>query len=133
MYCENYSCDNLHFLSLCRPVGILHFLFTSIQTSYVSRVSWPRLQVAIPGGTVVKNLPAITGDAVLTRIEKIPWSKKYQPTPVFLPGKFLGQRNLVIYSPWGGKVLDMTEQLSMRAHTHTHTHTTIDSTVLEAT
>ena len=32
-------------------------------------------------------------------IGKIPWSRKLQPTPVFLPGKFHGQRNLVGYSP----------------------------------
>ena len=127
MYCENYSCDNLHFLGLCHPVGVLHLLFVSIQTSYVSRVYWLHLRVAIPDGTVVKNPPAVTGDAVLTQVGKIPWSKKCQPTPVFLPGKFPGQRNLVSYSPWGGKELDMTERLSV------HTHTTIDNTVLEAT
>ena len=37
---------------------------------------------------------------------KIPWSKKWQPTPVFLPGKFHGQRKFVAYSPWGHKELD---------------------------
>ena len=37
---------------------------------------------------------------------KIPWSKKWQPTPVFLPGKFHGQRMFVAYSPWGHKELD---------------------------
>ena len=26
---------------------------------------------------------------------KIPWSKKWQPTPILLPGKFHGQKNLV--------------------------------------
>ena len=31
------------------------------------------------------------------------------PTPVFLPGKSHGQRNLVGYSPWGHKELNMTE------------------------
>ena len=30
-------------------------------------------------------------------------------TPVFLPGKFHGQRSLVGYSPWGHKESDMTE------------------------
>ena len=45
-------------------------------------------------------------------IGKIPWSRKWQPTPVFLPGKFHGQRSLVGYSPWGHKELDTTEQLS---------------------
>ena len=34
-------------------------------------------------------------------VRKIPWRKKWQPTPVFLPGKSRGQRSLVGYSPWG--------------------------------
>ena len=36
-------------------------------------------------------------------VRKIPWSRKWQPAPVFWPGKFHGQRCLVSYSPWGGK------------------------------
>ena len=36
-----------------------------------------------------------------------------QPTPVFLPGEFYGQRSLVGYSPWGHKELDMTERLTL--------------------
>ena len=32
-----------------------------------------------------------------------PWRRKWQPTPVFFPGKFHGQRSLVGYSPWGDK------------------------------
>ena len=39
------------------------------------------------------------------------WRRKWQPTPVLLPGKSHGWRNLVGYSPWGSKELDMTEQL----------------------
>ena len=34
-------------------------------------------------------------------VEKIPWRRKWQPTPVFLPGESHGQRSLVGYSPWG--------------------------------
>ena len=45
-------------------------------------------------------------------VGKFPWSRKWQPTPVFLPGKFHGQRSLVGYSPWGHKQLDMTQWLS---------------------
>ena len=41
---------------------------------------------------------------------KIPWSRKWQPTPIFLPGKSHGQRTLVGYSPWGCKESDTTEQ-----------------------
>ena len=39
---------------------------------------------------------------------------KEQPTPVSLPGKFHGRRNLAGYSPWGRKELDMTEGLHFR-------------------
>ena len=34
-------------------------------------------------------------------VRKIPWRRKWQPTPVFLPGECHGQRSLVDYSPWG--------------------------------
>ena len=43
--------------------------------------------------------------------EKIPWKRKWHPTPVLLPGKSHGQRSLVGYSPWGRKELDTTERL----------------------
>ena len=42
-------------------------------------------------------------------IGKIPWRRKWQPTPVCLPGKSHGQRSPVGYSPWGLKELDRTE------------------------
>ena len=42
-------------------------------------------------------------------VGKIPWRRAQQPTPVFLPGEFHGQRNLVGYSPWGRKELDIIE------------------------
>ena len=52
-------------------------------------------------------------------VGKIPWRKKWQPTPVFLPGESRGQRSLANYSPTGLKESDMTEC----ARTHTYTHT----------
>ena len=39
------------------------------------------------------------------------WRRKWQPTPVFLPGESQGRRSLVDYSPWGGKESDKTERL----------------------
>ena len=55
---------------------------------------------------------------------KIPWSREWQPTPVFLYGEFLGEGNLAGYSPWSHKESDTTERLMhMCAHTHTHTYT----------
>ena len=44
-------------------------------------------------------------------VRKIPWRRKWQPTPVLLPGKFHGQRSLVGYSPWNRKESDTTERL----------------------
>ena len=52
-----------------------------------------------PGGTMVKNPPAKAADTgdmgSVPGVEKIIWSRKWQPAPVFLPGKFPGQRSLV--------------------------------------
>ena len=45
-------------------------------------------------------------------IGKIPWRRKWEATPVFLPEKFHGPRSLVGCSPWGCKDLYTTEQLS---------------------
>ena len=36
-------------------------------------------------------------------VRRIPWRRKWQPTPGFLPGKSHGQRSLVDYSPWGSQ------------------------------
>ena len=41
-------------------------------------------------------------------VGKIPWKREWIPIPVFWPGKFNG-----LYSPWGRKESDMTEQLSL--------------------
>ena len=49
-------------------------------------------------------------------VGKISWKRKWQPTPVFLPGKSHGWRNLVGYSPRGHKESDMTEQLHVTSH-----------------
>ena len=54
--------------------------------------------------------PRITGLS-LPWVGKIPWRRKWQPTPVFLPGKSNGWRSLAGYCPWGRKELDMTERL----------------------
>ena len=37
------------------------------------------------------------------------WRRKWQPTPVFLPREFHGQRSLAAHSSWGRKELDTTE------------------------
>ena len=43
-------------------------------------------------------------------VRKVPWSRNWQPAPVFLPGESHGQRSLMGNSPWGHKESDTTEQ-----------------------
>jgi len=56
-------------------------------------------------GTMAKNVPANEGDTrdtcLIPGSGKIPWRRKWQPTPVSLPGKFHVQRSLADYSPGG--------------------------------
>ena len=74
--------------------------------------------MTFPSGWLVKNLPAYTGDiwdvGLIPESGKSPGGVKWQPIPVFFPVKFHGTRNLVGYSPWGHKELDMTK------HPHTY-------------
>ena len=42
-------------------------------------------------------------------VGKIPWRRKWQHTPVFLPGESQGERSLAGYSPQGCKEWDTTE------------------------
>ena len=66
---------------------------------------------------VVKNLPASLGDVkrygFSPWIGKIPWSVKWQPAPVLLPGKLHGQRSLAGCSLWGH------EESMTQLNTHT--------------
>ena len=67
--------------------------------------------MGFPDGSASKESACFVGDlGLIHRVGKIPWRRKWQPTQVFLPGKFHGQRRLVGYSPWGCKELDTTER-----------------------
>ena len=60
---------------------------------------------------MIKNSPANVGDtkdSFSPWVGKILWRRDWQPTTVFLPGKFHGQKSLVDYSPWDRKELDMS-------------------------
>ena len=62
---------------------------------------------------MVKHPPAILESRTRSLGQEDPWRRKWQPTPVFLPGESHGQRSLVGYSPWAAES-DMTEQLMLR-------------------
>ena len=55
-------------------------------------------------------------------VRKISWSRKWQPTPVFLPGKSYRQKSLMGYSPWSCKESDWSVSMCVHAHVCTHTH-----------
>ena len=65
----------------------------------------------------IKHLPSKQETWVQSPVGKIPWRRKWQPTPVFLPGKSHGQRSLEGYSPWGPKGLDTTKHARSCTHT----------------
>ena len=65
---------------------------------------------------MVKNLPAMQERPGFHHwVGTIPWRREWQPSPVFLPGEFHGQRSLAGYSLWGYKESDPVE----RPNTHT--------------
>ena len=72
-------------------------------------------QKGFPGGTSSKECACQCGRRKSLGFDhwvgKIPWSRKEQPTPVFLPGESHGQRNLEGNGPRGRKESDRTEQL----------------------
>ena len=67
-------------------------------------------RLEFPGGSEGKESVCDVGDSGwIPMLGRFPWRREWQPTPVFLPGEFHGQRILVGYSPWGHKELGTTE------------------------
>ena len=62
---------------------------------------------------MVKNLPPRQETRFKPWVGKVPWRRKWKPTPVLLPGESHGQKNLVGNSVWGHKESDTTERLSL--------------------
>ena len=74
--------------------------------------------MGVPDGASGQDPPANTRDIrdvrdanLIPGVGKIPWRRKLQPTPVFLPVISHGQRIQPGYSPWGCKDSDTTEHL----------------------
>ena len=93
------------------------FSLSQLLPSKASSLIWWRIIIVpaymlyvymgLPGGSVVKNLPAIGRPGFNPWVGKIPWRRERLPTPVFWPGEFHG-----LYSQWGHKESDTTEQIS---------------------
>ena len=67
----------------------------------------PEILGLVPDGSAGKESACSAGDTGFDPwVRKIPWRRKWQPTPVFLPGKSHRQRSLAVYSPRGRKESD---------------------------
>ena len=62
---------------------------------------------------MVKNLPTVQRPGFNPGVGKIPWRRKWQPTPLFLPGEFQGQRSLAAAVHGVAKSWDTTERLTL--------------------
>ena len=69
--------------------------------------------LVFPVAQMVKNRPQCGRLGFDPWVRKIPWRRKWLPSPVFLPGEAHGQRSLVGYSPWDHRESDMTEPLTL--------------------
>ena len=123
MFRSNKTCEQKIFLafkiSLCNLQ--LHLRFPLLHHSHFNHLKDKLyVQLRTPQCLSSKN-PLATQEmpemwVLASWMGKTPWRRKWQPTPVFLPGEFHGQSSLVGCSPWGFKESDTTKQLS--AHTH---------------
>ena len=66
--------------------------------NYIYICKWASLVAQL-----IKNLPAMWRPGFESWVGKIPWRRKWQSIPVFLPQESHGQRSLAGYSPWGHK------------------------------
>ena len=67
--------------------------------------------LGFPGGS--DSPPVVQQTRVSPWVRKIPWRRQWLSIPVFLPGEFHGQRNLVGSNPWGHTESDTTEWLTL--------------------
>ena len=116
----------LYFLSSSPPPSLC-----PNSPSSLSIIAWRRNKEVEPKTPAVYRLPRMdqgrswwlrgeesacqcSGHGLDPGVKKSPWRRKWQPTPVFVPGKPHGQRSLVGYSLWGRKEWDTTEQLKTK-------------------
>ena len=92
------------------------------QSNYRLCLSWDFQLISLPiilgfpGGSEGKQSACNAGDlGLITWVGTIPWRRKWQSTPVFVPGESRGQRSLAGYSPQRLKESDTTEKLSTHA------------------
>ena len=76
-----------------------------------STLAWKTPWMEEPGGlqTMGSRRVGHDSDTSLSLFTFMHWRRKWQPTPVFLPGESWGWGSLVGFRLWGRTELDMTE------------------------
>ena len=105
------TCNLLSLINM--PLRCLHVFLWLDSCAFFFLFTYPLYGYGFPGGRVSIESPCQCKKGrrcgFSLWVGTFPWKKKWQPVPVFLPGKFQGQRSLVGYSPWGHKELDTPE------------------------
>ena len=118
LFLQNFSCEMHKNLSTkhiyCRVIG--HSPNTQINLyihQYNNVLIIHNVPTGFPGGTSGKEPICQCRRHKRCRfnpwVGKISWRKKWQPSPVFLPGKIHGHRSLADYNPWDQKELHTTK------------------------
>ena len=103
----------LNFLNFClfiKPLispSILNVILSALINHSCRFFPFHYFKYGFPGGAVVKNhlwCRRLKRHRFSPWVRKSPWSRKCQPSPVFLPAKFHGQRKVVGNSPWNCRV-----------------------------
>ena len=102
--------------------ALLHLAMSAFLAGYFLPNTWAYANI---WASQVKNIPSGKESACQGRrrkrrgfnpwVGKIPWSRKWQPTPGFLPGESHGQRSLAGYSPGSCKEVDTAEHTRLRS------------------
>ena len=104
--------ENIVYVPLLASVASAHRLFSwpmaaTLPSLPPSSISTERLPVCVSLSLCVQMSLFCMDTGIWIRH----WRRKWQPTPVLLPGKSHRHRSMVGYSLWGCKELDTTEQL----------------------
>ena len=95
---ENYEkCYHLSYKGIHLLLNTKIYYVVNLYLLHISYI------LGFRGGSVVNNPPAKQETWDQSQCWEDPLEGKWQPTPVFLPGKFLRQRSLADYNPWGCK------------------------------
>ena len=106
------------------PPWAANFTLFCLQTAICLLRFWqlPMITSGFPGGSEGKESACQGRRCEFDPwVRRVPWRRKWHPTPVFLPGKSHGQRSLAGYSPQACQELDTTQQLKNKDIIPRHT------------